>query len=188
MNILIFFIIFILIIILLFFVFKSKTTVNKKNKHLLTKRVIQNFDIYSAKIPKKIKELDTDTLLEIISERFKVFTVLDYASKKENELYEKEWNSWEVSIFIYMLQKNRNILIPEPQNLFHKSILRLNKKQVEQELKNIVLKYNKISTNEPFTLKNQIIWSKKEISIIFYYFVLIKEFSENTNYEIKNPS
>lgn len=177
MNNFIFFIIPILIAPIIFLIFKG----NKKTKKInyVSSSNKKNFDflgIDDVKIPEKIKELDIEEVLENIQERFKIFTILKYLDKKEDDLYDSEWNSWEMGLFIYALQSKRNFLIPEPTTVFHKVICNLNKKQVEEELKNIFLKFNKISLKESIALKSQIIWSPREVSIILYYFVLVREF------------
>jgi len=51
----------------------------------------------------------------------------------------------------------------------------LTKEQVLGEIKSIITKYNKSITKDNIAfLKNQVIWSAKEISIILYYLSLKK--------------
>lgn len=86
-----------------------------------------------------------------------------------------EWNSWEISQLLYLLQLNRNILMPDCKEVLHPSILEFTKEHVINETKYIILKYNRsVTKDESLFLKNQIIWSAKEVSVIFYYLSLIK--------------
>lgn len=177
MNILIFSIISIFVILIIFLMFKGNKKVKKKSYvSTANKKEFDFLNLNEVKIPEKIKEIDIEEILENIQERFKIFTILEYLNKKDDELYDSEWNSWEIGLFIYALQSKRNFLIPEPKTVFHKSILVLSKKQIEEEVKNILIKFTKISLKESIDLKSQIIWSPREVSVIFYYFVLVREF------------
>ena len=87
MNNFIFFIIPILIAPIIFLIFKG----NKKTKKInyVSSSNKKNFDflgIDDVKIPEKIKELDIEEVLENIQERFKIFTILKYLDKKEDDL------------------------------------------------------------------------------------------------------
>lgn len=178
MNIAILLIVLILVILVLFLLFNSKNTKTKQKSHHSNqiKKANETFNIYLAEIPDKVQELEMEEILQNIAERFEVFKMLKYLNKKDTELHINEWNSWEVSQLIYALQEERNILIPEPSTIFHKSILKMTKKEIDEEMINIVLKLNKIQLKEPIQLKNHVVWTAREISMIFYYFILIREF------------
>ena len=107
---------------------------------------------------------------------YKIFKSLNYISKNNTELNTSvEWNNYEVSLFLSLIQNNKNIPMQNSHEIFHSSILSLTKEQVIGELKTIVTKYNKsISKDNISFLKNQVIWSAKEISIILYYLSLKK--------------
>jgi hypothetical protein len=54
--------------------------------------------------------------------------------------------------------------------------LSFSKEQLNNEMKFIILKYNKyIVNNEISSLREQVIWSAKEVSIILYYLSLTKK-------------
>lgn len=171
------------IIIFICTLFFMKRSTNKENKNGNSGKNNKNFMIYSSldlnniKLPSKVKEtIDSQELIKSTTELYKIFKSLDYIKKDPHELETKiEWNSWEISQFLYLLQLNRNILMQDSKELLHSSILKFTKEQVINEMKYIILKYNKLLTkNEVLFLKNQVVWSAKKVSIIFYYLSLIK--------------
>jgi hypothetical protein len=156
----------------------SSSNTNKDKKKFI---IYGSLDLTNIKLPSKIKEnISSEDVVKSVAEFYKVFKSLDYIKKDINELETKlEWNSWEISQFLYLLQLNRNILMPDCEKILHESILKFTKEQVINEMKYIILKYNKLaSKDELFFLKNQLIWSAKEVSFIFYYLSLIKEMSD----------
>lgn len=164
----------------LFFVKKSKSNKNintfnsKNNKNFI---IYGSLDLNNIKLPSKFKEnMDSDELINSSTELYKIFKSLDYLKKDIKEIETKvEWNSWEISQLLYLLQLNRNILMQDCKEILHDSILKYTKEQVINEMKYIILKYNKsVTKNETLFLKNQVIWSAKEVSIIFYHLSLVK--------------
>jgi hypothetical protein len=149
----------------------EKNSIDKKNTNQ------NSIDLSNIKIPYKIKEImDFYRLIESTTELYKVFKSLSYQTKKEEELLAIEWNNLEISQFLYLLQSNRNIMMQDPKELFHCSILSFSKEQLNNEMKFIILKYNKyIVNNEISSLREQVIWSAKEVSIILYYLSLTKK-------------
>ena len=170
----------------LFFLIKnSKNKINKDESNGKNNKNFINYsslDLNYIKLPSKVKEsIEPTELIKSTTELYKIFKSLDYLKKEMVELETKlEWNSWEISQFLYLLQLNRNILMQDCEVILHKSILKFTKEQVINEMKYIILKYNKsVSKNEVFFLKNQLIWSAKEVSVIFYYLSLIKKVHNN---------
>lgn len=149
---------------------KSSSVKNQINQNLV--------DLSNIKIPYKVKEeIALSTLIKSTTELYKIFKSLDYTRKTKDELLTTiEWNNWEVSQFLYLLQSNRNILMQDYEELFHSSIINLSKEQIINEVKYIILKFNKsVTENEILSLKKQVIWSAKEVSIILYYLSLSKK-------------
>ena len=176
--------IFILGLFFIFLFFLIKILINKKTETIPKKRLNINkkihtknsFDFNMIKIPSKIKEIDSLSLIKLTTELYKIFKSLTYITKDNNELNSSiEWNNYEISLFLFLLQNNKNIPMQDSQEIFHSSILSLTKEQVLGEIKSIITKYNKSITKDNIAfLKNQVIWSAKEISIILYYLSLKK--------------
>lgn len=174
----------ILVLFFIFLFFLIKFFIDKKIKNSKPKRIQinkktnikNNLDFNIIKIPSTIKELEFFELIKITTELYKIFKSLNYISKNNTELNTSvEWNNYEVSLFLSLIQNNKNIPMQNSHEIFHSSILSLTKEQVIGELKTIVTKYNKsISKDNISFLKNQVIWSAKEISIILYYLSLKK--------------
>lgn len=159
------------------FINKRIETIPKKRININKKIHVKNsIDLNVIKIPSKIKEIDSLSLIKLTTELYKIFKSLAYITKDNNELNSStEWNNYEVSLFLSLIQNNKNIPMQNSHEIFHSSILSLTKEQVIGELKTIVTKYNKsISKDNISFLKNQVIWSAKEISIILYYLSLKK--------------
>lgn len=170
-------VILLIFISLIFFMKKSNNKIGKNKK--IDKSFTNNnsLDLNNIKVASKIKEtFNSSELIASTTELYKIFKSLDYKKKTSVELGNQlEWNSWEISQLLYLLQLNRNILMPDCEEVLHPSILEFTKEHVINETKYIILKYNRsVTKDESLFLKNQIIWSAKEVSVIFYYLSLIK--------------
>lgn len=178
LNIFIFIIIIILIAIILF-IKKSKKIEEKKLNKIknIPIKHKKSLDFNNIKIPSIIKDSNIPNIIKSTTDLYKIFKSLNYISKDNNELSTTiEWNNFEVSQFLYLLQLNKNILMQDSKDIFHSFILSLNKEEIENELKNIIYKYNKSITKDHMQfLKNQVIWSAKEISVILYYLSSLKD-------------
>lgn len=162
---------------LFLFMKKSNNTIGKNKKINKGFTNHNSLDFNAIKLAPKIKEtINSSELINSTTELYKIFKSLDYKKKTSVELgNQHEWNSWEISQLLYLLQLNRNILMPDCEEVLHPSILEFTKEHVINEIKSIILKYNRsITKDESLFLKNQVIWSAKEVSIIFYYLSLIK--------------
>jgi hypothetical protein len=136
----------------------------------------KNIDIIDIQIPKKIEEMGHHLLFQSCLKVFESFKALDYASKSEKILDNIEWHSWQISLLIALLQSDKDFFIPSMKKVFHPSILNRSSSTIENDMQKILKKYednvNILKSRDD--LSKDIIWSCKEVSIIFYYMVIIK--------------
>lgn len=148
---------------------KSKIIVNTKNSNL-NDIDLKTIDISYLKIPKRIREMEPSLLYKDCKNLLENFKVLRYHQKDKTELQLIEWNNWEVFMLIGLIKINKDIFIPYPQEVFHPSIVELNKYDLLREINRIFLKYNRVDKEFTYDiLRSQINWSAREVSIIFLY-------------------
>lgn len=170
----------ILICLVYIIVLLNKESKNKKN---ITETSSNNsrinsstkvLDLDKLSIPLKIKELDIHTLFQSCVSVYDSFKALDYNKKLERKLDVLEWHNWQVSLLLALMKEHKNVFIPQPNKVFHKLILEMSYEQVESEFRRILLKYENYTdikkTRED--LREQVIWSAREVSIIFYFMTI----------------
>lgn len=170
-----------IVCLFLFLLLSKKGTTYIKNGKIIdydsSKIQIRNPNISSLKIPKKIIEMDFFLLQKDCKNLFDNFKALSYNKKDKIDLSLVEWNNWEILLLMGLIKADKDIFISNPQEVFHSSIVELSKAKLTTEINKIFEKSNKIDNNLPNDiLKNQINWSIKEISIVFYYLSRYKFF------------
>lgn len=130
-------------------------------------------DFKSLKLPIKIERMESHVLFQACYHVFESFKALDYVSKSDHDIDKIEWHSWQVSLLLGLLKKDRNFFIPNHEKLFHKLVIQSNKTQIETQLKRILKKYEQnVATDKTRDeLSNDIIWTSLEVSFIFYYMI-----------------
>lgn len=144
---------------------KRKVVVNEVNKARIE---IDNIDL-----PRKIKNMPHHILFQACTKIFDLFVTLDYASKSRKILNNFEWHSWQVSLLLALVQSDKSFFIPNSKKLFHKIILDKSVKVIDEDMQRILYKYEKnvnINKNRD-ELSKDIIWSPREVSIIFSYMI-----------------
>ena len=151
--------------------------VNMKSKNKDIKKSTKN--TYESKLlvvknitlPKKISQMDNLSLSKASKQVFESFKSLDYVNKTSGQLDKVEWHSWQVSLLLAMLKANNGFFVPNDDSLFHELILDNNKNTLLISTQKIIDKYNNsVNVNKSRDeLSHDIIWSSKEVSILFYY-------------------
>ena len=142
---------------------KSKTNNNSQN--------YQELNISNIEIPRKIEQMDEYSLSKACKVVFDSFKSLDYANKTPSKLDKVEWHTWQVSLIMAMIKMNSGSFVPNNNELFHKSIVGIDKNSLVLATQKIIDKYNNTidiykSRDE---LSQDIAWSSREVSILFYY-------------------
>ena len=145
---------------------KSTNKSSNTNSSTSTKLIVKNIIL-----PNKISQMDHFSLSKASKQVFESFKALDYANNPPSKLDKIEWHTWQVSLLIALLKENKGFFVPNNDSLFHKVILSTNKNSIVQSTQKIVNKYNNnINVNKSRDeLSRDIIWTSKEVSILFYY-------------------
>ena len=131
----------------------------------------KNLVVENIMLPKKISQMDDYSLTKAAKQVFESFKALDYASKSPSKLDKIEWHTWQVSLLMAMFKQNKFLFVSNDDSLFHDLILNSNKNLIVQSTQKIIDKYNNhINLNKSRDeLSQDIIWSSREVSILFYY-------------------
>lgn len=131
----------------------------------------QHIYIESISLPLKIEEMDISKVIDIVKKIFHTFSILELKHLSETELDKKEWHTWQISILLKLYKLRREFFIVNKKEVFHPIILQLDKESLHSFMQTILLKYkNYVNINKTKDfLSKEIIWSNKEISILFYF-------------------
>ena len=166
-------IVIIVIAILLLFILINISSQNKSSNKSSNTNISapRNLVVENIMLPKKISQMDDYSLTKAAKQVFESFKALDYASKSPSKLDKIEWHTWQVSLLMAMFKQNKFLFVPNNDSLFHDLILNSNKNLVVQSTQKIIDKYNNhINLNKSRDeLSQDIIWSSREVSILFYY-------------------
>ncbi|KAB7885677.1 hypothetical protein GA417_07800 [Poseidonibacter ostreae] len=175
-------IILIIAISLLVILFNMNNNANSsKNNKSINNSVVQkentpnnekiSLDVNNIALPKKIKQMDSLSLSKAAKNVFESFKALDYVNKPSSKLDKIEWHSWQVSLLIAIIKSQKGYFVPNNDALFHELILNTNKDSIVQATQKIINKYNNnVNINKSRDeLSHDIIWSSKEVSMLFYY-------------------
>jgi len=157
------------LIVILLNMNSGNKNVNKKKK--IEKNIPSVLVVKNIVLPMKISQMDYFTLSKAGNQVFESFKALDYVNKPSSKLDKVEWHTWQVSLLMAILKANNGFFIPNDDSLFHKVILSSNKDSIVQSTQKIINKYNNtIDINKSRDeLSHDIVWSSKEVSILFYY-------------------
>ena len=155
-----------LLVILLNINSKNKNTQKSSNTNGSIK-----LNVKSIQLPKKITQMDFISLSKASKQVFESFKALDYAHKPSSKLDKVEWHTWQVSLLMAMFKAEKGFFVPPEDSLFHEVILSTNKNSIVSSTQKIIDKYNNnIDINKSRDVLSQdIFWSSKEVSILFYY-------------------
>ncbi len=161
-------------IFLVILLMKKKST-NQTNKSDLIK---EDFSKDEKKLifPKKIEEMGYHSLVKSCVIIFDSFKALNYSKKNEKILSNVEWHSWQISLLLSLLQRDGDLFVPDIKSIIHQSIIDRSLNYLESEIKKIENKYyeNVNISKSRDDLSKDVIWTVKEVSIIFYYMSLVK--------------
>ncbi|WP_122893310.1 hypothetical protein [Arcobacter peruensis] len=147
--------------------------INNKKKTKSNKKTVEykSLDILNIEIPKKIEHMDEYSLNKAARVVFDSFKSLDYVNKPASSLDKVEWHTWQVSLIMALIKENKGSFVPNNSQLFHKLITNINDDLLVNETQKIVNKFNnKVDVFKGREeLSQDIVWSSKDVSILFYY-------------------
>lgn len=129
-------------------------------------------------LPKKIENLDYSSLLQASKVIFDSFKALNYVNKEAGDLDRLEWHTWQVSLLLAFMKVYSKFFVAYDKSLFHNVILDLSEKDMDFEMQKIFKKYtNHVNIDRTRDdLSRDIIWSARDVSIIFYSMMCNKKY------------
>ncbi len=164
----------VLILFLIYFLLKSD---NNTSNYKTNETVISEIVIHSISLPKKIETMGYASLYNACKVVFESFRALAYDKKTARDLDKIEWHTWQVSMLIGFLKINREFFVAYDKNIFHEVILGLNQTEIKEETQRIFRKYKeRVNIDKSRDdLRDEIIWTAREVSIILYHMMKKKE-------------
>lgn len=166
-----FFVLGILIVIILIYLLSVNKNPTNSNNNLI------KIDLYTIQLPKNIEQMNTDALLKATKVILDSYKSLDYVNKLPSNLDKIEWHTWQVSIILHFLKsENKLLIINDNDKIFHNVLLELHETKIDQEMQRIFKKYleNVNIYKNRDDLSKDIIWTARDVSIIFYKILNIK--------------
>lgn len=163
-----FFIVIIVLFIPIFFYSKKR---KKEKMKIEEHKLKEHIFIETISLPPKIEQMDISEVLEIVKKIFHTFYILELKQLDEEEFDKKEWHTWQISILLKLYKLKREFFIVNKKEVFHPVILQLDNESLHSFIQTILLKYKNyvnIQKSKDY-LSNEVIWSNKEISILFYF-------------------
>jgi len=170
-GILILLIICISLLVILLNINSKKKNKSNKNRIDYEKSDYKKLNFSNIEIPKKIERMDEYSLNKAARVVFDSFKSLDYVSKPASSLDKIEWHTWQVSLIMALIKKNKGSFVPNNNELFHELITNINNDLLVNETQKIINKFNnKVDVFKGREeLSQDIVWSSKDVSILFYY-------------------
>lgn len=155
----------------LFYLLIMSKNIKKESKKNYQKDEIIIIDVNSISFPKNIEQMNFDSLFKSCKVIFDSYKALSYVDKLAGSLDKIEWHTWQVSILLVFLKRKTKFFVSEDnEKLFNSLILELNETQMNQDMQRIYRKYlEKVNIHKNRdNLSKDIIWSARDVSIIFY--------------------
>jgi len=133
--------------------------------------------IQYLRLPKEIDKMTEFTVSSIVRKIFETYCKFDYKNATENQLEEKQWHTWQVSMIMKLYKFNQEFYIRNKESIFPEDILKLKPKSLESLAQSLVMKYDnsvKISKSKDDLCKD-IIWTVRDVSVLFYYLSTYRE-------------
>jgi len=128
-------------------------------------------------LPVEIEKMTEFLVSSIVRKIYDVYVKFDYKTANDDQLDEKEWHSWQVSMLLKLYKFNQEFYIPNQKEIFPKSILAMDLKSLEDYANSLVIKYDNnvdITKSKDF-LCLDVIWTTRDVSIMFYYMSKYRE-------------
>lgn len=186
MNILFFAIVILVLILAIILVLllikknNAQSTISKTKTQSIKKDEEPKTMCSDLTLPNRVEKFDNHTLFQACNKIFDTFKALDYAPKAESFLDKKEWHTWQVSLLLRTVKIKYNFYVPTQKGTFHPSIENQSNENIIGLMKRIESKYlNQVNVDRSKDeLCNEIIWTSRDVSVIFYYLVNRNNFKE----------
>lgn len=162
-----------LIILLIFLISKmsgGSKAPTKKTYKSSPSGSLQLVHIQAIELPKQVESISKREIPSIVSKIFRVYEKLDYKTNIR-EFTKAQWHTWQVSLMLKMYKAGHGMFIPNPEAVFPEELTNKSDKDLRQIMNDILNKYKRDvepHRNRDF-LSRDIIWSGRDVAIIFYF-------------------
>ena len=129
-------------------------------------------------LPEIIEKCSIDQISSLARELFSTYKSLGYATKSEDDLNKKEWSMWEFSIVLKFCKKDLELKIDESEKIFPQFILNYGEVGLRTRFQTYLEIYDKNRgiTASQLELQNNNFWTPVDMTCLFYYLTIYKEF------------
>lgn len=165
----------------------NKNSSGKNNKKASNKKRTKSYGSFNVPLPpiffplpQKVESIPSRELIEIGKKIFEAYKVFKYQKKSLPELEKKEWHSWQVSILLMIYKNKEELFIPVPEEKFPAYLLEASENDVKSMMTSVVKKYENYVkiTKTKDELCNDIRWTVKDVSVIFFFLTNYKNYSK----------
>eukprot|EP01155_Anaeramoeba_flamelloides_P015699 Anaeramoba_flamelloidesa358726_26.p1 GENE.a358726_26~~a358726_26.p1 ORF type:complete len:175 (-),score=15.09 a358726_26:14-538(-) len=147
----------------------AKTT-PKKTKAPATRKT--NTVAQTMDLPEEMRYIDLKTIRKIMHSIIQTYKMLEYSKKKDSELSEKEWHSWQVGIMFKLYQSGDRVFIgkEDREKIFPKDVLKGGESSAERVVENLAQKYSikvNLKANKD-ALCRDFSWNAREVGNLLY--------------------
>jgi len=134
-------------------------------------------NIYSLRLPEPIDEMTEFTIASICRKIYDVYVKFDYINATEEELLDKQWHTWQVSMLLKLYKYNQEFYIPSRDHVLHASLVNQDVKSLEGLVHDILIKYKNsvVITKSKDGLCKDIIWTIRDVTILFAFLSKYRE-------------
>lgn len=133
--------------------------------------------IETLPLPKPIEEMTEFLISSICRKIYEVYVKLDYINATEEQLLEKQWHTWQVSMLLKLYKYNQEFYIPSREHVLHKSLVSLDLKSLEGLTHDVLIKYKnsvRISQSKDDLCKD-VVWTVRDVTILFCFLSKYRE-------------
>lgn len=154
---------------------KAEASINRVQntplKDTISNSELKSFEIESLenlRFPHLIENMEHNQLAGAYEVVYDTFGYLDYSKKTYDELMQKEWHSWQISILLKYLSKKATFSKVNALNMIPNEIKNLSKDALNLELKLLVKRYyHNVDIHESKEkLCDQLDWTARDVAII----------------------
>lgn len=162
---------------LIYFLFIEILKYLSGNDNDMVKEDKEVITIKNLELPTPIEKMTEFLISSIVRKVYSVFVKFEYHKMSEDELLEKQWHTWQVSMLFMLYKYDQEFYIANKEQVFHKSIYELDLKSLESLVHDLIIKYQNnvmISKSKDDHCKD-ILWSIRDVSLLFYFLSKYRE-------------
>ena len=155
--------IYILVVEILKYLSGKETIIIKEDKDVLS--------IEDIHFPEPIEKMTEFLISSICRKIYDVYVKFDYINANEEQLLEKQWHTWQISMLLKLYKYNMEFYIPNREHVFPPSIASLDLDSLDGLMHDLLIKYkNSVRiTMKKDDLCKELIWSVRDVTILLCF-------------------